>query len=434
MKYIRRFEVDYKAKPVYLTDNYRSSAHVISAANALIEPARHRMKTGCPIRINQGRAKQPHGGEWGKIDPVSEGRVQLLPAGENSVSQAQAAMLELQRLSSLTQDWGWSSCAVIAREWKYLDPVRGFCEHEGIPVQLGNEELPNFWRLRETQNCVDWLKQGNRKVVKMSKLGKWLGRQRQTPWIELLQEAATAYQHEVGGAEMEVPVAQFIEWLAEWGRAAHRRQNGLLLLTAHGAKGLEFKHVVVLDGGWDRRDSKEDKDAPRRLYYVAMTRARRTLTLLCFEGAESRKGHIIRSLEGHSSVLQRDSVQLPPAVPELHYEYKRLKLKEIDIGFAGRSQSHHRVHRNIAALHPGDSLSARLNEKKRWELFDQAGNKVGRLTTAFEAPEGMRCLSAKVLAIITRKREQSKPEYQERIKSDAWEVVVPEMIFGPETV
>ena len=90
------------------------------------------------------------------------------------------------------------------------------------------------------------------------------------------------------------------------------------------------------------------------------------------------------------------------------------------------------MHRNIAALHPGDSLSACLNENKRWELFDLAGNKVGRLTTAFEAPEGMRCLYAKVLAIITRNREQSTPEYQERIKSDAWEIVIPELVFGPE--
>lgn len=38
----------------------------------------------------------------------------------------------------------------------------------------------------------------------------------------------------------EVPTASFIEWLAEWARDARRGQNGLLLLTAHRAKGLEF--------------------------------------------------------------------------------------------------------------------------------------------------------------------------------------------------
>ena len=433
VKYIRRFEQDYKVKPVYLTDNYRSTSHIISASNALIEPARDRMKTEHPIRINKARAKQPHGGEWSKVDPVSEGRVQVLPMGENSVSQAQAAMLELQRLAGLAEDWDWSKCAVIVREWKYLDPIRGYCEHESIPVQLGNEELPNVWRLRETQACMNWLRQDNRKVVKISELDAWLNQQRQTPWVELLREAVTAYQQEIGSRDADIPVIQFIEWLAEWSRDARLRQNGLLLLTAHGAKGLEFEHVVVLDGGWGKRDRKtEDQDAPRRLYYVAMTRARQTLTLLCLDESESKKGHIMHSLGGHSSVLYRDPVQLSPPVPELYYEYKRPKLDEIDIGFAGYYYAGHRVHRHIAALHPGDPLQARQTEQGRWELLNQAGNRVGRLAKKFTAPAGKRCLSAKVLAIVTRTREQSQPEYQDRIKCDAWEIVVPELVFGPE--
>ena len=47
----------------------------------------------------------------------------------------------------------------------------------------------------------------------------------------------------------ETPVNNFIEWLAEWGRDVRRQQRGLLLVTAHSAKGLEFDHVVVLDSG-----------------------------------------------------------------------------------------------------------------------------------------------------------------------------------------
>ena len=70
-----------------------------------------------------------------------------------------------------------------------------------------------------------------------------------------------------------------IERLAEWGRDVRRRQRGLLLSTSRRAKGLEFDHVAVLDGGWERFGEDEDPDATRRLYYVAMTRARRTLAL-----------------------------------------------------------------------------------------------------------------------------------------------------------
>ena len=45
---------------------------------------------------------------------------------------------------------------------------------------------------------------------------------------------------------------ELIEWLAERGLEVRRRQRGVVLLTAHGAKGLEFDHVVVLDGDWAR--------------------------------------------------------------------------------------------------------------------------------------------------------------------------------------
>lgn len=77
-------------------------------------------------------------------------------------------------------------------------------------------------------------------------------------------------------------LAFFREWLAEWGYASQRRQEGILLLTAHRAKGLEFDHVFVLDGEW-RAGNREDADAVRRLYYVAMTRARATLALACMD-------------------------------------------------------------------------------------------------------------------------------------------------------
>ena len=59
--FIRRFESDYKARTDYLTDNYRSSHHVIAAANALIEPACERMKTEHPIRVDRRRRKAAPG-------------------------------------------------------------------------------------------------------------------------------------------------------------------------------------------------------------------------------------------------------------------------------------------------------------------------------------------------------------------------------------
>ena len=139
VEFIRRFEEDYRAKPTFLTDNYRSTAHIIAAANALIEPARQRMKTEHPIKINKARSKERSGGAWSNLDPVARGQVQILSVGDGAIAQAQAVVAELKRLSNLTKDWDWSNCAVVAREWSYLDPVRSLCELEDIPVQMANE-------------------------------------------------------------------------------------------------------------------------------------------------------------------------------------------------------------------------------------------------------------------------------------------------------
>ena len=89
-----------------------------------------------------------------------------------------------------------------------------------------------------------------------------------------------------------VPKCRWTTSSSGWpsGGDVRRRQHGLLLPTAHGAKGLEFDHVVVLDGGWGRAGRDEDADAPRRLYYVAMIRARQTLSLVRFDGSRPGPG------------------------------------------------------------------------------------------------------------------------------------------------
>ena len=249
VRFIQQFEKDYGAKPAFLTDNYRSTRHVIAAANAVIEPARQRMKTDHPIHVNRSREREHPGGASAGRDPLAQGRVQILRVSStNAAVQAQAVLAELQRLASLTPDWDWSSCAVIAREWSFLDPVRALCELEGIPVQTANEDSLSIWRLRETQAVVSWLRTRDSRLIGSTELSDWLAGQPPSPWNELLGKALEEYEMETEGSE--TPVDHFVEWLAEWSREARPQQRGLLLLTAHRAKGLEFGHVAILDGGW----------------------------------------------------------------------------------------------------------------------------------------------------------------------------------------
>ena len=91
-EFIRRFETDYQARRVYMTENYRSTVHIIGAANAVIQPAKGRLKTEGGITVNTARRRDHPGGRWRPLDPVSTGRVQILPAGTDQVSQAVQAV------------------------------------------------------------------------------------------------------------------------------------------------------------------------------------------------------------------------------------------------------------------------------------------------------------------------------------------------------
>ena len=426
VRFIRRFEADYGPRPTYLTANYRSTANIVEAANAMIAPARERMKVGHPIHVDRARAKDPPGGEWTKWDPVSQGRVRILPVGGDPVYQARAVMGEFQRLAKLVQNWNWSRCAVIAREWAYLVPVRAFCEAHEIQVQMASEDIPNFWRLRETREFVDWLRRREPQVVDGAALRDWTKASPSNHWYDLLRQAIEEHALETGGGE--IPVDHFLEWLAEWGRDIRRRQRGLLLLTAHRAKGLEFDHVAVLDGGWDRVGRDEDPDAPRRLYYVAMTRARQTLTLARFEGSRGLQNELM----GHRATVRRDATKLPPCPEAVEHRHIRTSLQDVDLSFAGRRHVDHPIHGDIAALSIGDPLSVRVEENGRRALLNPAGRSVGRLAKSFKPPPGTRCRGAKVFAVVGRSREASEPQYLAAIKCDSWEVVVPELVFEPE--
>ncbi|WP_211364218.1 RecQ family ATP-dependent DNA helicase [Propionivibrio limicola] len=420
VEFIRRFSDDYQAKTQYLIENYRSSANIIEISNALIVPARERMKHEQPIRINNARSKSPAGGEWQSHDSVAQGRVQILPAGKTAEQQAIAVLTELQRLQPLGLDL--SKTAVIARQWKFLDPLRAACENLGLPVSMADEDAPPLWRLRETQALLAFTEtQGP--LIRAGILQDWLASRNDGGWSESLREAIAAFAEETQDAEVSLPC--FRDWLAEWGHASRRRQTGLLLLSAHRAKGLEFDHVFVLDGEWQRQNG-EDADAARRLYYVAMTRARQTLTLARMDGNHP----LLDSLPDSPALLRRPPTQWLPSPPGLQHRYVLPSLGEIVLSFAGRKSAGDSIHRRLAALHVGDALRLEAGERG-FRLLTLEGQEVGRFSSKFSPPRGLRCIAAKVRAVMVWRKRDSDPKFQDRCRCEQWEVVLPELIFAP---
>lgn len=419
IEFIRCFETDYNAKPTYLIENYRSTAAIVAAANRVIAPAAGRMKAEHDILVNRARAKAPEGGTLANLDPVAQGRVQLLLCSADS--QAQAAVDELVRLSQLVQDWSWSKTAIIAREWRLLEPVRSYCEANGIPVQLASETLPPFWRLREVRAFLAFVKAAPAKMLTVSQMQEFIAAQTANCWWTMISDALSAFSLELDGKA--VAVADLVEMLAEWARDARQEQRGLMLLTAHRAKGLEFDDVVILDGGWDRNSRGEDRDAPRRLFYVAMTRARRSLAIVA-----TRERH---SLVGPDTqgILQRQMAGNSDEVRDHALRYHLVEPQMVDLSWTGRQGRGHPVHQALEGLRTDDPVNL-VDIGGHWMLQNVQGISVGRMAKGYHPPDGLRFVRGKARSIIRWRKMDNGEEYQNSLRSDEWEVVLPELVFA----
>jgi len=322
IRHIRQFEEDYSAKPVFLTENYRSAGNIIIAANAVIEDAAERMKIGHDITVEQARRKDPPGSDMASLDPVAQGRVQILGCPSGDDAQAMAALDELLRLSRQVPDWTWSRAAIISRDWRKLAPVRDFAEALGIPVEIANEQLPGLWRMREMQMFIEALRADQSRIVSLADLAEMLNSISSSRWTDRIGEGLGLLAREIDGRSL--PAADVIEWFAEWAREAWGAQRGLKLLTAHRAKGLEFDDVVILDGGWERPSRNEDQDAPRRLFYVAMTRARRNLIVMSNDNHEYLPTQSLAVINRYAKFYFAATATASFVLPETHSSVKLL--------------------------------------------------------------------------------------------------------------
>jgi ATP-dependent DNA helicase RecQ len=350
---------------------------------------------------------------------VVQGRVCLLDSGPADAAQGVAALDELIRLSRLDPDWSWRRCAVIARDWRRLEPVRAYAEAQGLLVDLANENLPSLWRLREMQGFIRTLLADRTRLLTIADLVEILNAQPQSRWTDLIGEGIGTLAREL--VEKAAPVPDLVQWFGEWAREARGEQRGLLLLTAHRAKGLEFDHVAILNGGWDRPSRNEDADAPRRLFYVAMTRAKYSLTVLT-DGP-----HPFVRPDEQSILLRRVTPDIA-ALPRARLRYVPPDPKLVDLSFAGRLTASHPSLAAIAAARPGDPVTL-IRDGDRWLIEDGQGRTLARLSRAYTEPEGTTFLRGEVAAILLWRKQDGDEDYHHLLRHDEWAVVLPELVF-----
>ncbi|QPK64965.1 RecQ family ATP-dependent DNA helicase [Methylomonas sp. LL1] len=426
--FIKKFQSDYQADLHFLLENYRSSAHIIAAANALIAHNHGRMKQQQPIRINRQRKNLEAGGRWRHLDTLARGRVQQIQVA-NEASQAMTLVLELRRMRQLDTRLDWSQCAVLAREWRLLDPVRAELERHDIPLSilLPGELKLNPFRIRENADVLQALKQAGNSLNSASFWLDYLADQYpaslENTWIKQLQTVLLDWQRET--ADSEVSNRQTLDYVCEIlaeQRRERRLGSGVLLSTMHAVKGMEFSHVLIADGGWTKQNLEEQ----RRLFYVAMTRAKETL---CLIQRLDQQNPFLKEIQGEQ-LLIRPAPELAAQENAGNRIYQILGLQDVDLSYAGSFASPIPIHQQLATLMPGSVLG--MVDQQGQLSLQTNGITVARLSRAAHAVWRDRLHSIEritVIAMLKRFREDGSAEYHSRCKVNEWLVPVVEVVY-----
>ncbi len=424
--FIQRFQTDYHAKVDYLVENYRSSGHIIAAANAVIAQNSERLKAAHPVHINAARALQPPGGEWQLLDALGQGRVQILPTPADPCLQAMAVIKEIQRWQALDPNCRFDDVAILARTHKALRPLRAWCESQGIPFHLSGQakNAPRLHQTKEIRQLLDLLHAKRQRALHPLALLRWFVRQnyaKNNPWARRLGD----FIHELNlnWQQNRIPTSMVLDSLYEFSADTqyHQNEGALTLSTVHGAKGQEFRHVIILDtGDW------QNNPAERRLYYVGMTRAQDTL-LLC----ESMDSPNPFSPNLRGAAVRRRVAPALASTPwqALTRHYRFFGMGEVDLDFAGRHAAQHSIHQVLANLHYGYALTVSAGEHGI-ELRDpRSGLVVCCLAQACQLDlSHEQIISAHVEALVLRHKKDSRTGFRERCKAESWWVVLPTLV------
>ncbi len=433
IRFIRQFQTDYSKVMQYLVENYRSSRHIISASNALIRANRDRMKGDHPISINHERQYNQPGGRWEHLDPVSQGRVQIVSV-KNPLHQAAYVKNEIDRVRALDSSLKWSDFAILSRTKAPLANVRSILESSGYPVRTALEKGLPFHRVREIHGVLKWLIAKEKENCRASELiealkGVRLNRN-QNIWWQLVDLFFENYRDETSDSILPVSRAidRFYEFTAEQRREKILGQ-GIFLSTIHSSKGMEFPHVFILDGDWGGQKSRTEWEEERRVMYVGMTRAEETLRLMKIP---KRPNPFLKEIRGDFVVFKTYSgAVIENALQNKRYEL--IGLNEVYMDFAGCFHKGQRIHNLLSCLEAGHNVVFHPNNQAI-EIHNNDGCCVAKLSK-----EGAnkwsnrldRICELRVIALLRRDRDDPENNFQDRIKVDHWELPILEAVYSP---
>ncbi|GGH36605.1 hypothetical protein GCM10010973_30650 [Cribrihabitans marinus] len=443
-----------------LTWNYRSSGAILRCAAEIISYCSDRLKTR-EIEIDPGRAHDPLQGRYHRPRDPDLGRVTVLENADQTIeSHAAIATAELLRLRAAVgkEKWRWASTAVLVRRRAHIPVVERALVDAGIEVSRDLQGLVPMARVKEAVRVREWLEKKERvgRVLlpeNIERVAGWLEGQYGSLWAravaqwlrDYLRDQIDAAQESSEGREStdDLPVEfsprlvleEFVEWAHGW----RPEQNGVMVLTAHSSKGLEFDNVVVCDCDWLHRVTITDAD--RRLFYVAATRARYSLSLVTggFMAPTSRLISVTRS--EHLAPLH-----LEPHLPSVSAQAKAplvpCSVREVFLSFpawdgprcTSDQKTRERTKEIIAGLKSGDRIRISKTQDRQdrnpWHVFAPIGvgwHRIGKMQRDFVPGVPGEEVYARVFALVRWRKADSQEYLHGKIFLDAWYTVIPEL-------
>ncbi len=375
-RFLLQFEQEYEARRVLLTENYRSTESIIEAANRLIAHNTDRCKRESieQVRINEARR-----GQFSR--PVEAWQFADVAARAEWTRQKVHEWLE--------QGAAPGEIAILAPRWDDLGPVRLLLEQDNVTTQALDRGPVRLVRNRATCMLLEALRRSPHTIIGRDEMVETRMRNYFTsntrslnePTVHALLQIARDIDRERGDGSGEdmLPITceDVAEAIYEFDAAneTHPDAQSVLVTSCHGAKGLEFRHVILFTDGFqpsrtdiERAGSYETALAEkRRLFYVAMTRAKDEL-IMC--------GTEVSPLVKESGLAV---TQAPPAnvVLPARLVYRDLTPKDVNLGHQAMRQQQCLIKR----LQEGDFLQFRVNEfGDGWLVYTPEGEVIGDLS------------------------------------------------------
>lgn len=324
---ILRFEQDYpEAKTVILDQNYRSTASILQAANSVIQKNLERkdkkLFTGNPagdkLRVRAFTNEEEEAEAITRA--VEECLAREVPAREIAIlyrANFQSRILEESFLARNIPYLIAGTRFFERREVKdvlaYLKlaldrsslgelkriintPPRGLGKVSVLKVladrsdelngkaRTGYESLLNLLTRVEKTLEQQGLKEALTLIIKDSGMEDYYLKQKEEEKVENMYELVNLSEHYQKGVEGLEAFLDHVSLFSDQDDLSDS-QNGVRLLTVHSAKGLEFDQVFItgLEEGLfphsDLTTGRSKQEEERRLFYVALTRARKNLHL-----------------------------------------------------------------------------------------------------------------------------------------------------------